>query len=101
MLSENTLTETGGLDAADAAEGNLAGVRVKLPAQAITGGLFFAVLDLGGPVVFDETFNRLTCRPKRRKHRATFRFRPQVYLARHRAARLVKKEIERLRKELE
>ena len=27
--------------------------------------------------------------------------RPQVYLARHRAGRLVKKEIERLRKELE
>jgi len=36
-----------------AADGNLIGVAIELPAQNITGGLMSAELDFGGPLVFD------------------------------------------------
>jgi hypothetical protein len=38
-----------------AADGNLMGPAVELPAQNIAGGLFTADLDFGGPAVFDGT----------------------------------------------
>ena len=37
------------------ADGNLLGVPVERPAQAIAGGLFNTELDFGGPQVFDGT----------------------------------------------
>ena len=38
-----------------AADGNLIGAAIELPAQTIAGGLMTADLDFGGPVVFDGT----------------------------------------------
>lgn len=38
-----------------AADGNLIGAGIELPAQNIAGGLFSADLDFGGPAVFDGT----------------------------------------------
>ncbi len=38
-----------------AADGNLIAAEIELPAQNITGGLFTADLDFGGPLIFDGT----------------------------------------------